>query len=420
MAGSSSPNSEKLNGNCFCVTLDDDALRNALQAEARDEHFYERFIKPRAHLFSAAPVFLSAAEFSRMEAVVRAIEGVAQKEQYRSAALSFAPEVARQDYGPAGALMGYDFHLGDEGPRLIEINTNAGGAFLAALLASAQRACCGRRESLPSPGPVTFEEAAVRMFREEWELQRGAGRPRRIAIIDDNPEEQYLYPEFVLAREGLRRHGTETVIGNASDLCYKERELLLREEPIDLVYNRVTDFAFGLPEHAALLHAYQDGAVVVTPNPHNHALFADKRNLVFLSDPAQLEACDVPHSLRQVLDAVPKTVLVTPDNASELWSTRRKLFFKPVAGHGAKAVYRGDKVTKGVWNTIAQGGYVAQTSVRPSGRKIRVDGVPQARKIDFRLYTYRGQTLLAVARVYQGQTTNFQTAGGGFAPLFLL
>ena len=33
----------------------------------------------------------------------------------------------------------------------------------------------------------------------------------------------------------------------------------------------------------------RDGAVVVTPNPHNHALVADKRNLTFLSDPVALE-----------------------------------------------------------------------------------------------------------------------------------
>jgi hypothetical protein len=38
--------------------------------------------------------------------------------------------------------MGYDFHLSPDGPRLIEINTNAGGAFLNAALARAHHACC--------------------------------------------------------------------------------------------------------------------------------------------------------------------------------------------------------------------------------------------------------------------------------------
>ena len=35
--------------------------------------------------------------------------------------------------------MGYDFHLGSDGPQLIEVNTNAGGAFLNVLLARAQK-----------------------------------------------------------------------------------------------------------------------------------------------------------------------------------------------------------------------------------------------------------------------------------------
>ena len=50
--------------------------------------------------------------------------------------------LARIDYGPIGAFMGYDFHLEGDTARLIEINTNAGGAAINALLQEAQRACC--------------------------------------------------------------------------------------------------------------------------------------------------------------------------------------------------------------------------------------------------------------------------------------
>jgi hypothetical protein len=42
------------------------------------------------------------------------------------------------------------------------------------------------------------------------------------------------------------------------------------------------------------------------------------------------------------------------------------------------------------------------------------------RKVDVRLYTYDGRLLLAAARLYQGQTTNFRTEGGGFAPVFFI
>lgn len=37
--------------------------------------------------------------------------------------------------------------------------------------------------------------------------------------------------------------------------------------------------------------------------------------------------------------------------------------------------------------------------------------------MDLRNYVYDGEVQLLVARLYQGQTTNFRTQGGGFAPV---
>ncbi|MEO8244751.1 MAG: hypothetical protein ABI832_20890, partial [bacterium] len=402
--------SDRLNQNCFCVTLDVGSLCDALEHESSDSTFYETFIRPKAHLFSSVPVFVSAAEVEQMQKVVATIETTAKLDAYQAAVLSWAPEISRKDYGPMGALMGYDFHLGEDGARLIEINTNAGGAFLNALLARAQRACCAEMD-IPI-GTQTFEDVAVRMFQDEWIQQRRTGTLRRIAIVDDSPEEQYLYPEFVLARQVLAARGVDVVIADASQLRYEGGHLIAQGEPIDLVYNRVTDFAFDHPKHSALREAYQDGAVVVTPNPHNHALLADKRNLALLSDPAMLEAWGLEPDLLADLKSVPRTVIVTREIADDLWKSRKDLFFKPTGGHGGKAVYRGDKVTKRVWADIEQGGYVAQTLVRPSERMIKIDGIPQMRKVDVRLYTYDSHMLLVAARLYQGQTTNFRTPGG--------
>jgi hypothetical protein len=49
--------SERLNKECFCITLDHDALYRALEREAGDPDFCSRFIETRPHLFSNAPVF---------------------------------------------------------------------------------------------------------------------------------------------------------------------------------------------------------------------------------------------------------------------------------------------------------------------------------------------------------------------------
>lgn len=410
--------SDRLNQNCFCVTLDRRSLCESLEKEAGDSKFCETFIRPKAHLFSNVPVFLSASEVAKMQGVVTAVETTARLAAYKAAVLSWAPKISWEDHGPVGALMGYDFHLGGDGPRLIEINTNAGGAFLNALLARAQRACCAEMD-MPHK-PHAFEDVAFRMFQEEWMRQRGTGAARRIAIVDDGPEEQFLYPEFVLVRKVLEARGVKAVIADASHLRYEAGRLTFDGDPIDLVYNRVTDFAFDQPEHKALREAYRDGAVVVTPNPYNHALLADKRNLSILSDPAMIEGWGMEPTLLAHLSSVPRTVLVSPENADEQWKARKNLFFKPTGGHGGKAVYRGDKLTKGVWGEIERGGYVAQTLVKPSERMIKIDDAFQARKMDVRLYTYDGHVLLVAARLYQGQTTNFRTPGGGFAPVFVI
>lgn len=258
------------------------------------------------------------------------------------------------------------------------------------------------------------------MFVEEWRRQRGSGRPSVIAIVDDAPEGQYLLPEFTLAKALLERQGITTLIADAGELLWGGNRLTCRGRSIDLVYNRLVDFALEAPQHAALQAAYVSAGAVVTPNPHVHALLADKRNLTLLSDVDRLKQWGLPDSQAAVLLAsVPKTVMVTSANADALWQRRDTLFFKPARGHGSKAAYRGDKITRKVWTDVIAGGFVAQVFAPPSTRAIERDQPRTDLKVDVRLYTYAGATLLAAARLYQGQTTNMRTPGGGFAPVLI-
>ena len=410
-----------LNQSCFCITIDQAKLDGALATGSGSPGLFGQMAATHPHLFSNVPVFLPAAALEAMQATVAAIEAVAQIPAFRDAVMAWAPEISKVDPGPAGALMGYDFHLGDDGPKLIEVNTNAGGAFLNALLARAQSVCCAELVHRPEDGLTSgFEAHVLAMFRAEWQRQRGDASLRRIAIVDDAPEAQYLYPEFVLAQQMLIKAGIDAVICDPAGLAYRDAGLFFGDLQIDLVYNRLVDFTLAEPGHAALRHAYQAGSVVLTPNPYNHALLAHKRNLTLLSDPVALTRLGVAPALIERLAGIPQTRMVTPDNSNELWQTRRKLFFKPVSGHGGKAVYRGDKVTKSVWADILAADYVAQAIAAPGQRMIRLDGVPTLRKVDVRLYTYAAQPLLVAARIYQGQTTNFRTPGGGFAPVLIV
>ena len=410
-----------LNKDCFCITLDRSSLTAAIRAEARDPDLVVALLAARPHLFSGGPVFISTRDVEAMLDVVAAIEAAARTPAYQEKVLGWAPAIARRDFGPRGVFMGYDFHLGASGPKLIEINTNAGGAFLNALLARAQRACCREvDDAMRADGVAEFDLLVWRMFLDEWELQGRVGQPRTIAIVDDRPKDQYLFPEFLLAQRLFEQHGVTAWVVDPSELHVSEGLLKYEGQTVDLVYNRLVDFSLSADGHDALRDAYVDGAVVLTPNPRNHALFADKRNLSLLSDPAMVAGWGMAPDHARSLSAIPRTTLVTVENAERLWTERNRHFFKPAGGHGGKAVYRGDKITRRVWAEIQLGGYIAQELVKPSERRIKIDGEIQSLKLDVRLYAYDGAPLLMAARVYQGQTTNFRTPGGGFAPVFVV
>lgn len=411
---------EALNQACLCIGVDRAALDRALAAELGDSAVEQLVRQHRPHLFSERPVFVAAEQLARMAEVVAAVEQVVALPAWREHALATAPAIARHDAaGVRGVFFGYDFHASGSAFGLIEINTNAGGAMLNAVLARAQRACCSGIEQMqPSAADVAgFEHAIVEMFYSEWRAAQRSGPLVRVAIVDAAPTEQFLYPEFLLFQRLFAQHGIDAVIVDPADLAFRDGALYHGDAAIDLVYNRLTDFYLQSDACAALRQAYLRDAVVLTPHPQAHALYADKRRLAALSDPAFLQQLEVPSATQHVLlDSVPRTEVVHPDNADRLWAARRGLFFKPVAGFGSRATYRGDKLTRRVWQQIVAGDYVAQALVVPGER--RIDSGAQAMKFDLRAWAYHGRIQWIAARVYQGQTTNLRTAGGGFAPVY--
>ncbi len=413
---------EALNSECFCVSLDTDALQRAMESEIGQPGLFDLVRQRCPYLFATRPVFVSHAHIERMANVVKAVESVVALPAYRAEVLARSPAISRHDPGGAkGVFFGYDFHVTEGGFGLIEINTNAGGAMLNAVLARAQRACCPEVHDLLPP-PATggaLEDSILSMFRREWSLC-GHERPlRSIAIVDETPEQQYLYPEFVLFQQLFQRHGLQAVIAGPAEFSLRGGVLWHGELAIDLVYNRLTDFALDAPASATLLEAYLQHAMVLTPHPQAHALYADKRNLALLGDPKRLLALGVPQATQDVLVAgIPSTETVEPQHADRLWRERRRLFFKPFAGFGGRAAYRGDKLTQRVWQEILAGGYVAQALVTPGGRVVSGQEPAQVLKFDLRDYVYEGSVQWVAARLYQGQTTNFRTPGGGFAPVY--
>ncbi|WP_300439725.1 hypothetical protein [Zoogloea sp.] len=421
-SGNCAGTAEALNAGCQCVSLDRQALVGALARDPRDGALQAMLAESRPHLFADSMAFVSARHVKRMADVVAAIEDVVALPAWQDTVLAWAPESARRPAKAAGVFLGYDFHLGADGPQLIEINTNAGGGLLNAILGRAQRACCNEvaeaMEAMQGSDAADLEARFVEMFRAEWRAERGEVVLRSIAIVDEAPQEQYLLPEFLLFQRLFERHGITAWICDPAELVHTGAGLTLHGQPVDLVYNRLTDFALEAPASRALREAWFAGSAVITPHPRAHALYADKRNLVLLSDPARLRSLGVGEgSIATVVAGVPRTEAVVREQADDFWARRRRLFFKPASGFGSRGAYRGDKLTKRVFEEILAGDYIAQALVPPTERRLEVEGATVDLKMDLRNYVYRGEVQLVTARLYRGQTTNFRTPGGGFAPV---
>src|SRR5262245_147118 len=136
------------NRDCRCLTIDRPKLASLLEQAGLTHGLSTDLLAEHAHLFASVPVFIDRPELTRMQQVIHAVESVPLRTAYRDAALAKAPAIASHPVRHLGVFFGYDFHLGDDGPQLIEINTNAGGGLLNAFLARAQTACCKEMDEL--------------------------------------------------------------------------------------------------------------------------------------------------------------------------------------------------------------------------------------------------------------------------------
>lgn len=360
-------------------------------------------LRGRAGLLSPCAVILPRDQIDGLARAVAALHAVFSAPPLAVAAMEVARGESLPDHGLGGWMLGFDFHLTEDGPRLIEINTNPGGMLAVAAQARALVAC---RPELGQPPEV--EAMALEAFRDEWRRQRAGQGLSSVAIIDDDPADQYLAPEFQLYRRLFERAGLRAAILDPGQF---------RAGSADMVYNRLVDFSLDSPAHAALAEAWRSGETVVTPDPRAHFLYSDKRVLALLSDGEALGAMGIGADIAMAVAAiVPPTIPVSAINAEELWAGRRQWFFKPAKGHAGKAVYRGEKLSRSTWPTILASPYVAQRYIPPP--RLAVAHAGASLKMDIRVNAWQGRVVQMAARLYEGQTTNFRTPGGGFAPVF--
>lgn len=386
-----------LNEHCHCTTLDTKVL---------------------PPFFSAAPHFISKKDLATIQDFITAYEDLLGNAVIQREFMGGYPATFPQERAEKGIFNSYDFHISPQGPRLIEINSNAGGAMLSLLAAENLKQCCnGMGAYLPAPERRFDRKKLAQMFRDEFHARFPGRELRRVAIVDESPQTQFFYSEFLLTKEFLESEGIEAVICGPEELSIAGDSVLAHGQGVDFIYNRLTDFYFEKAESETLREIFMRGLATISPNPLVHALYAKKSNLTAFWNDDFLQSTEVAsETAKNIREFIPETVFVTSENLESLWQTRKSWFFKPVNGFGSKGVYRGDKLTKRVWGDIAAGGYIAQRYVEPQERKTSAE---DSFKYDIRVYTYGAEILGIAARYYQGQTTNFRTRGGGLATVLV-
>lgn len=329
-------------------------------------------------------ILLQKKHFDMIQKSIREIEKIFSDKKYIKETLA---SKNIKESPTRGVFVSYDFHISTNGPKLIEINTNAGGVFLANKILKADE---------------LFEQAVMQMFFKEYNLGRQTSeKPRTIAIVDENPNKQYLYPEFLLFQETFKKYGIDTFITDPKNLIVKNDKLFLHDIEIDLIYNRLTDFYFEKPENKQLLEAFQKNLCVITPSPTHYCLYADKLNLIKLGTYNKSEILN---------NTLLKIIIVDEQEKVKLQKDKKLFFFKPLKGYGGKGAYCGKKMTTKIWDSI-DSSYLAQECVRAP----EISSASQKMRYDLRVVTYDGAIQQILARVYSGQVTNFKTKGGGYA-----
>ncbi len=349
----------------------------------------------------------------QMMRLVRVLVRLSALPAYRAAIVKDLPPSALFDPGHHAVMMGYDFHLTDQGPRLIEVNTNAGGALLAYLAHHPSSAVA--RERLPPRLRFQF----LRSFSEEMRsFTRGVQEhPKRLVILDEEPERQFLYREMLEFAEMFRgAWGTDAQVADPSRLRASKEGVFLEGDRIEMVYNRHCDFYLQSDELRGLREAYLAGSVCLTPNPFAYGLLADKRRMPLWSDSAALKGLGVrSRDIALLCEVVPQSRLMTDLGREALWRDRKEWVFKPVSRFGSRGVFLGRKISRARFDELPVAETLVQREIPPS--ETQVPGGEAPMKTDFRLYVYRTRILGITARLYQGQVTNLRTPGGGFAPV---
>jgi len=347
-------------------------------------------------LASETPVTIPQAGFDAMLAFAKTVFSLKQNQTYVERLEHLLPEAAKIRPDAPGILMGFDFHLTPDGPKLIEINNNAGGLYI------------GDGRWLPQPAITelegAFESRVLGMFPADW---------RVIAIVDEDIETQYMYPEMQAYAALLAGDGRDVFLAGPEQLQLHEDGLYINGRHIDAIYNRHTDFYLESSAMQHIKRAYLAGQIQVNPHPRSYALLGDKSRMSDWWHKGLLEGVISSEEIALIRAIVPETHLMDEYDLDAAWQERKSWVFKPSARHGGKGVLLGKGMSRKRFDGLDRSETVIQKYVPAS--QIEING--NAFKFDVRLYTQAERLIAVAGRAWQGQVTNFRSEGSGWVPL---
>ena len=347
----------------------------------------------------------------------------------------------RIDPGPPDVLLSrLDAFLGADGPRFIEINSDAPAGFgygdrMAEVFADLPlfRAFAETRRVHYAPSLPALVDAVVWAWRKTG---RPAGATPVIAIADWADVKTRADQEIVCAR--FEAVGFDCVLADPRAMEIGGGRLLANGRPVDVVYRRavLTEIVEREGQMQPFLEAYRDGLAVFV-NSFRCRLSEDKAFFAILTDEsfASLMTAEEAQLVRRV---VPWTRRVAErktlhggnevDLVPYVTEHRPELVLKPAHGYGGRSVLVGDETSAEAWAAAVQDGlrepWVVQERVAIPEEVfplLEEDGEVglSPLKVNVNPFYVHGADVGAVTRASRSSVINV-SAGGGSVPTFVV
>jgi hypothetical protein len=342
------------------------------------------------------------------------------------------------DPGPPDVVLSrLDGFLSPQGPRFVEINSDAPAGFgygdrMARLLRELPvfRAFASER-------PVSYqpsEDGLVRAVAARWRAVGGSGRPR-VAIVDW--AEVKTRADQELLRQAFAARGFACVLADPRELEVHGGRLVAPGGPVDLVYRRavLSELVGREIEVQALLGAYRHRLCPFV-NSFRCRLSEDKAFFAILTDEAfapllseeerQLVSRVLPWT-RRVAERCTRRNGVEIDLVPYVIEERESLVLKPAHDYGGRSVLLGWETSPSDWHaavhTALDAPWVVQERVPipeepfPVVEAGALAFVPL--KLNVNPFYAAGEPVGAVARASRHSVVNV-SAGGGSMPTFVV